>query len=72
VDLPLRPGHEAQVGEALETTGKLLAEAIRETRRVSHELVPVLIHDGQVLTESSFINEYIDEVFVEGYKPVQS
>ncbi len=26
-------------------------------------VVPVLVHDGQVLTESSFINEYIDEVF---------
>lgn len=25
--------------------------------------VPVLIHDGRVLTESQFINEYLDEVF---------
>ncbi|MBD0256983.1 MAG: PAS domain S-box protein, partial [Cytophagales bacterium] len=34
----------AQVNEAIDTTGQLLAEAIRETRRVSHELVPVLLH----------------------------
>lgn len=25
--------------------------------------VPVLVHDGKVLTESQFINEYLDEVF---------
>lgn len=25
--------------------------------------VPVLLHDGKVLTESQFINEYLDEVF---------
>ena len=25
--------------------------------------VPVLVHDGQILTESQFINEYLDEVF---------
>jgi signal transduction histidine kinase len=41
----LLPGQTAEVNEALETTGQLLAEAIRETRRVSHELVPVLLHD---------------------------
>jgi PAS domain S-box-containing protein len=45
VDLDLLPGQAAEVNEALETTGQLLAEAIRETRRVSHELVPVLLHD---------------------------
>ncbi len=45
VDLARLPGHAAEVAEALETTGKLLAEAIRETRRVSHELVPALLHD---------------------------
>ena len=25
--------------------------------------VPVLVHDGKILTESQFINEYLDEVF---------
>ena len=61
VDLPLRPGHEAQVGEALETTGKLLAEAIRETRRVSHELVPVLLHDfGLEVAINDFCKRFAD------------
>jgi glutathione S-transferase len=27
--------------------------------------VPVLVHDGKILTESQFINEYLDEVFPE-------
>jgi glutathione S-transferase len=26
-------------------------------------VVPVLVHDGRILTESSFINEYVNEVF---------
>jgi glutathione S-transferase len=29
----------------------------------SQRVVPVLVHEGRVLTESSFINEYVDEVF---------
>jgi signal transduction histidine kinase len=45
VDLGLLPDREAQVSEALQTTRQLLSEAIRETRRVSHELVPVLLRD---------------------------
>ena len=61
VDLFLLPGHEAQVSEALETTGKLLAEAIRETRRVSHELVPVLLHDfGLEAAINDFCKRFAD------------
>ena len=28
-------------------------------------VVPTLVHDGQVIVESTVINEYIDEVFAE-------
>ncbi len=50
VNLDLLPEQAAQVNEALDTTGQLLTEAIRETRRVSHELVPVLLHDFGLAT----------------------
>jgi signal transduction histidine kinase len=45
VNPDLLPDQAAQLSEALDTTGRLLTEAIRETRRVSHELLPVLLHD---------------------------
>lgn len=35
----------SETKEALQTVGELLSEAIKETRRVSHELVPVLLND---------------------------
>jgi signal transduction histidine kinase len=45
VDLDTLPANRERMNRALETGSELLTEAIRETRRVSHELVPVLLRD---------------------------
>jgi PAS domain S-box-containing protein len=54
-------GREEQAGEALATTRQLLDEAIRETRRVSHELVPVLLHDfGLEMAINDYCQRFTD------------
>jgi PAS domain S-box-containing protein len=45
VNLNASPEQQLQAAEALKRTEDLLTEAIVETRRVSHELVPVLLKD---------------------------
>jgi signal transduction histidine kinase len=61
VDLGLLSGRKDQVSEALHTTAQLLGEAIRETRRVSHELVPVLLYDfGLQVAINDFCKRFAD------------
>ncbi len=45
VNLDALPARKPQVEASLQKTDALLTEAIVETRRVSHELVPVLLKD---------------------------
>jgi PAS domain S-box-containing protein len=45
MDYEEQPGGEKEWQEALNTASELLSEAIVETRRVSHELVPVLLKE---------------------------
>jgi PAS domain S-box-containing protein len=53
------PAQKAQVAEALKQTDGLLTEAIVEIRRVSHELVPILLKDfGLKLAMEEFCNRF--------------
>ncbi len=45
VEATALPGQQSEVHQALEKTRQLLTEAIVETSRVSHELVPLLLKD---------------------------
>jgi len=45
VNLAALPAQQAQVYESLQKAEALLTEAMEETRRVSHELVPLLLKD---------------------------
>ncbi len=45
VEISIANGNTAQIGEGIEKTEALLTEAIQETRRASHELVPMLLKE---------------------------
>jgi signal transduction histidine kinase len=59
VDLDMLPVHKEQINRALNVTRDLLTKAIKETRRVSHELVPILLKEfGLEIAIKDFVKHF--------------